>query len=204
MYLPRHFDESRPEVLHGLIRDYPFGTLVTSGPGGLEANHLPFELDAEQGVLRAHVARANPVWQTQAGDALAIFQGPSAYVSPSYYPGKAEHGKVVPTWNYIAVHVSGPLRAVEDPGWLRDLVGRLTNRFESGRPAPWAIDDAPEDYLRKLLDQIVGIELRVTRITGKWKMSQNQPQANRLGVESGLREEGGMAAQVAARMAGLG
>lgn len=203
MYVPRQFEETRSEILHGLIRDYPLGTLVTAGPQGLEANHLPFELDAEQGVLRAHVARSNPVWQTPAADALAIFQGPSAYVSPSLYPSKAEHGKVVPTWNYIAVHVAGPLRVIDDAAWLRAMVDRLSVRFESGRPMPWKVEDAPDDYLRKLLTQIVGIELRIARITGKWKMSQNQPQANRLGVEAGLRAEGGAAAEVADRMARL-
>lgn len=203
MYVPRHFEETRTEVLHGLIRDYPLGTLITSGADGLEANHLPFELDAERGVLRAHVARANPVWRTGHGEVLVIFQGPSAYVSPSFYPGKAEHGKVVPTWNYSAVHVSGGLRIIDDVAAMREFVRQLSNRFEAGRPAPWKLEDAPDDYLQKLLAQIVGIEVQIARITGKWKMSQNQTPANRAGVESGLREEGGAAAQVAELMAKL-
>lgn len=204
MYIPRHFEESREAVLHALIREHPLGALVISGPEGLEANHLPFELDTEQGVLRAHVARANPLWRAAPCEALAIFQGPSAYISPSFYPGKAEHGRAVPTWNYIAVHAGGPLRVVDDPAWLRALVDRLTNRFEAGRPAPWKLDDAPDDYLHKLLGQIVGIELKIARIAGKWKMSQNQPEANRAGVEQGLRAEGGGAADVAEHMARLG
>lgn len=203
MYSPRHFEETRPEVLHALMRAHALATLVTSGPEGLEANHLPFELDAEQGLLRAHVARANPVWRMPEGgvEALAVFQGPSAYVSPSLYATKQEHGRVVPTWNYMVVHAHGRLRAIDDPAHARALVARLTERHEAGRPAPWKLEDAPADYLEKLLGQIVGIELRISRLSGKWKVSQNQPAANRASVEQGLREEGGAAAAMADEMA---
>ncbi|HEY8606720.1 MAG TPA: FMN-binding negative transcriptional regulator [Noviherbaspirillum sp.] len=193
MYLPRQFEEARSEVLHALIRDHPLGTLVTSTSSGLEANHLPFELDSATGILHAHVARANPVWHAHdaALDALVVFQGPAAYISPSMYATKQEHGKVVPTYNYIVVHVYGRLRAVDDPDRVRALLERLTDRFEASRTMQWKLADAPADYIDKLLTQIVGIELEVSRMVGKWKVSQNQPEANRASVEHGLRETGG-------------
>jgi transcriptional regulator len=195
MYLPAHFAEDRVEVLHGLIREHPLGTLVTLGPDGLAANHIPFEVDplpAPFGAVRCHVARANPVWRDhpKESDALVIFQGPAAYVSPSWYPTKAETGKVVPTYNYVVVHAHGRLRAVDDPDWLRGLVERLTRRHEAGRPQPWKVDDAPEDYVKSQLRAIVGIEILPSRLVGKWKLSQNRPAADRDGVVRGLDELG--------------
>jgi len=194
MYLPTHFAETRVDVLHALIRSHPFGMLVTQGPAGLEANGLPFLIDAERGphgTLRAHVARANPLWREARTDedSLVVFQGPQAYVSPAWYPTKAETGQVVPTWNYVLVQARGRLRAVDDAAWMRQLVGDLTDRHEADRPQPWAVDDAPAGYIEKMLKAIVGIEIELTALTGKWKVSQNRSAADRNGVAHGLTIE---------------
>ncbi len=192
MYLPAHFDEKRPEVLQALMRARPLAAIVTHGAGGLAANHVPLMFlpggAAGLGVLRGHVARANAMWQQAQEDAqvLAIFQGSDSYISPSWYPTKKEHGKVVPTWNYCTVHVHGTMRAHHDAQWLRQLLGSLTDAHESAMPQPWSIDDAPKDYLQALLAQIVGIEIEITHIEGKWKVSQNQPERNRAGAAKGL------------------
>jgi len=191
VYLPKHFEETRVEVLHALIREYPLGTLVTLGADGLNANHIPIEIDPEPaplGTLRGHVARANPVWRDAVADveALVVFQGPTAYVSPSWYPSKRETGKVVPTYNYAVVHAYGRLHSVEDPAWLRHLVERLTSRFEAGRAEPWQVADAPESYIDAQLRAIVGIEIPITRLLGKWKVSQNRSAPDRAGVVHGL------------------
>lgn len=201
MYLPAHFSESRPEVLHELVRAHPFGLLVTrSVEGELVADGVPFVLDTGPedgpfGVLRAHVARANPLWHQSRTDAssLVVFQGPQAYVSPAWYASKAEHGKVVPTWNYIMVQASGRLRAIDDPTWLRAFVGRLTDRHEAPRVAPWAVEDAPADFVETMLGAIVGIEIALTSLAGKWKVSQNRSAADRAGVARGLAAEIGPA-----------
>jgi len=192
MYMPKHFEETRVEVLHTLIREHPLGALVTLGAEGLNANHIPFEIDPEPapfGTLRGHVARANPVWRESVPgvEALVMFQGPAAYVSPSWYASKRETGKVVPTYNYAVVHAYGPLRIVEDADWLRGLVGRLTDKFEAGRPEPWQVDDAPASFVDAQLRAIVGLEIPVTRLLGKWKMSQNRSAPDRAGVIRGLR-----------------
>lgn len=191
MYVPAHFAETRRETLHALMREHPLAALVTTGPDGLAADHVPVELDPDagpMGTLRGHFARANPAWRNQPPDTevLAIFQGPQAYVSPSWYPSKAEHGRVVPTWNYAVVHAWGPLRTIEDPVWLRALVTRLTDRHEAGRAEPWAVDDAPEEYVEALLRAIVGFEIPIARLQGKWKMSQNRPSADRDAVARAL------------------
>ena len=193
MYLPDHFAESRVDVLRQLIHEHPLAALVTLNAKELNANHIPFELDAEPapfGTLRGHVARANPVWREYSRDieALVIFQGAQHYITPSWYPSKQETGKVVPTFNYIVVHAYGALRVIEDREWLRGLVGRLTNRHEAARAIPWQVTDAPGDYIEKMLGAIVGIEIPLTRLIGKWKVSQNQPAANRDGVIEGLGE----------------
>jgi len=193
MYLPSHFEETRVEVLHQLIREHTLGVLVTLGPEGLNANHIPFEVEptpAPLGTVRGHVARSNPVWRDFSRDveALLVFQGPQAYVTPSRYPTKRETGKVVPTYNYIVVHAYGPLRVVEDRAWLRELVERLTTRHEAARPQPWKISDAPGDYIENMLGAIVGIEIRVSKLLGKWKASQNRPPVDREGVVRGLSE----------------
>jgi transcriptional regulator len=195
VYNPPHFREDRLPVLHALIREHGLATLVTLGPDGLSANHIPMAVhgdDGPLGTLRGHVSRANPVWHRTAADveALAIFQGPQAYVSPAWYPSKKETGKVVPTWNYAVVHAHGPLRVIEDREWLRALVQRLTARYEGDRPDPWRVTDAPADYVEGMLNGIVGLEIPIRRLEGKWKVSQNRPAADRTGVVAGLRAAG--------------
>jgi transcriptional regulator len=194
MYLPGHFAESRSEVLHTLMRAQPFATLVTQGTDGLTADHLPLQLDtglAPLGALHGHVARANPLWRHADGaEVLTIFQGPQAYVTPSWYPTKHADGKAVPTWNYVVVHARGRLRAIDDPAWLRAQLEALVDRHEGPLPEPWHIADAPPDYIEKMLKAIVGIEIVISEVTGKWKTSQNQPPANREGVVAGLRQQG--------------
>jgi len=200
MYLPQHFEETRPDVLHELIRAQPLGLLVTMNDTGLQANPAPFILDPDPaggpGILRAHVARANPLWRKTRGDvdALVVFQGPQAYVSPNWYPSKAEHGKAVPTWNYVMVQARGQLRAIDDAAWVRAFVTRLTTRHEAVQARPWAVTDAPPDYIETLTRAIVGIEITLTALTGKWKVSQNRSAADRAGVANGLRAAGLMEA----------
>lgn len=193
MYLPEHFAEQRVDLLHRLISEHPVGALVVSTAAGLEANHLPFELDAEPapfGTLRGHVARANPVWHqfTRGVEALVIFHGPQAYISPSWYPSKEMTGEVVPTYNYLAVHGYGEIKIIHEREWLRALVTRLTDRFEANRAAPWRVSDAPAAFIDKQLSAIVGIEIPLTKLIGKWKVSQNRPAADRAGVVAGLSE----------------
>ncbi len=213
MYLPAHFAERRPEVLQQLMREHPFGLLVTQDADGVVANSMPFVYDAGEGpgpgVLRTHVARANPVWREARTDtdALVVFEGPQTYISPAWYPSKAEHGKVVPTWNYVMVQARGRLRAIDDAAWLRAFVSRLTDMHERARVADapsaapaWAMNDAPADYLDTMLGAIVGIEIEVTALVGKWKVSQNRPAADREGVVQGLAA---VAGSDAAAMAGL-
>jgi transcriptional regulator len=193
MYVPAHFEENRPELLHRLIADCPLGALVTIGPNGLDANHVPFEFDAAQGshgTLRAHVARANPVWQEAAErpDTLVIFQGPAAYISPNWYPGKHETHRQVPTYNYMVVHAHGRIAVRDDEAFVRGLVARLTRKMEAGEPAPWKIGDAPADFISQMLAAIVGIEIEVTQLTGKWKLGQNKASADRRGAANTLNE----------------
>ena len=192
MYLPGHFVESRTEVLHALMRSRPLATLVTLCDSGLVANHIPVETlsdPAPHGVLRGHIARANPLWREYRtdADALAIFQGPQVYISPSFYPSKRETGQVVPTWDYAVVHARGTLRFVQDAEWLRALVTRLTDAHEAPRPVRWKVTDAPPPYIDKMLSLIVGFEISIGSLTGKWKLSQNHSEANRRGVVTGLR-----------------
>ncbi|MDO9356080.1 MAG: FMN-binding negative transcriptional regulator [Solirubrobacteraceae bacterium] len=203
MYQPAANVETRPEVLHALLRNHPLGLLVTQSAGGtMSANSVPFVLDADPaggpGILRAHVARANPLWREARDDldSLVVFQGPQAYISPSFYAAKREHGKVVPPWNYVRVQARGRHRAIDDADWLRAFVTRLTDRHEAPRAAPWAVSDAPGDYVDALLRAIVGIEIVVTEIAGKWKVSQNRPAADRAGVAEGLHEMGAETARV--------
>lgn len=195
MYLPTHFEESRVEVMHALIRAHPLASLVIHGADGLIANHIPLRvLDAPApfGVLRGHVARANPLWR-QVGtgiEALAIFQGPQSYITPSHYPTKHLTAKVVPTWNYAVVHAHGTLRAVDDPQWLRAFLETLTDEHEAQFAKRWHVTDAPEDFIAMQLRAIVGVELTITRLVGKWKMSQNRVPADRAGVVAGLQAQG--------------
>jgi transcriptional regulator len=195
MYDVEAFREERVEVLHALIKAHPLAALVVDTAQGLEANHIPLLIDAEPapfGVLRGHVARANPVWrQFKAGtEAIAIFQGAQGYITPSWYPSKLQHGKVVPTWNYAVVHAHGPLRIIDDVEWLRRLVTQLTATRESSREKPWQVSDAPSDYINSMLQAIIGIEIPVTRLQGKWKMSQNRLPKDRDGVMAGLEQRG--------------
>ena len=190
MYLPSHFEQHDTEVLHALMREHPLATLVTVRADGPTADHIPLEFDATARTLRGHVARANPLWREAAGQAvLAVFCGPQAYVTPSWYPNKATTHKVVPTWNYTVVHAHGVLQAVEDEPWLHGQVTRLTQHHESPRAQPWAVADAPDDYVQPMLRAIVGIQIPVDRLVGKWKISQNRSAADRLGVAHGLAEQ---------------
>lgn len=193
MYIPSHFEETRVDVMLQLMREHALGTLVTLGSSGLEANHIPFEIAPEPapfGTLRAHIARSNPLWRDYSPEVLVVFQGAQTYISPSWYASKKENGKVVPTYNYMVVHAYGQLRVIDDPAWVRAQLERLTAGYEAGRPQPWKIDDAPAEFIEKLLPAIVGIEIPVTRLLGKWKVSQNQPRMNRVSVENGLRAAG--------------
>jgi len=207
MYLPTAFAEDRLEVKHGLIRAYPLGMLIIPGSAPT-ADLVPFALYPEEGeaglgVLRAHVARANPAWRalaTGGTECLVVFQGPEAYISPSWYASKAASHKVVPTWNYAMVQVRGAARVVEDPAWLRRLLGDLTDIHENGLPEPWAVSDAPADFVEGLLKAIIGIEIPIASIVGKWKVSQNRGSADAEGVVAGLTAR---AADGAAAMAAL-
>jgi transcriptional regulator len=206
MYVPAHFDEKNVSVLHQAMREIGLATLVTTGAEGLIASHIPLLLDTEPtpyGTLTGHLARANGQWKDRASDvdALAIFLGPHAYVSPSWYPTKAETGKVVPTWNYVAIHAYGRLRLIDDPDWKLAHVTRLTRAHEAQQANPWAVGDAPPDFIRGMVNAIIGFALPITRLEGKWKMSQNRPAEDRAGVADGLAREGEavVAAIVAAR-----
>jgi transcriptional regulator len=193
MYLPTMFKEDRIEHLHGFIRASGLATLVTRTADGLIASHVPLLLDASPapyGTLIGHLARPNPQARGALGEALAIFQGPDAYITPSWYATKRATGKVVPTWNYVAVHAYGAVEFFDDPARLLDVVTRLTERQESRRGAPWAVSDAPEEFIQGMLKGIVGFAIPVSRLEGKWKMSQNRPADDRAGVVVGLREEG--------------
>ena len=195
MYTPKHFEETRTEVLHQLVRTHPLATLVTLSPDGLVANYVPLlyrPSSAGLGALVGHVARANPVWNATNFEVpvLALFQGPQLYISPSLYATKHEHGKVVPTWNYAAVHAYGELRVIDDPQWIYAQISALTAANEAALPQPWAVTDAPADYIEKMLGAIVGIEISITRLLGKWKVSQNQPAVNQASLIAALEKAG--------------
>ena len=201
MHQPAPHRRDDPASLYALVRAWPLGLICRAGAAGLAADHIPFLLDAEAGVLRAHVARATPLWREAANSGvLVVFHDSGAYVSPGFYPSKREHGKVVPTWNYAAVHVHGVLRAIEDRDWLSGLVGALTAEHEKHEPNPWRVGDAPPDFIEQMLGAIVGIEIRIGRIEGKWKASQNRSDADRAGVSRGLRARGD---EASLRMAAL-
>ena len=209
MYRPPHFREDRLAVQHALIREHALGLLVTAGPGGLQANHIPFVIDAaasERGTLCAHLARANPQWQELSAieECLVVFQGPQTDISPSLYPSKHEHGNAVSTWNYITVHAWGRPRVIEDTAWLRRHVEELTAHNETPLPSPWLVSDAPEAYVAAQLKGIVGVEIPIARGEGKWKVSQNRPAADRAGVVAGLRGRGGDAERMASLVAQRG
>ena len=205
MYLPKHFEETRPERLHGFIAAQPLGLLITHDSRGVVANPIPFLLQAQRGAkgtLIGHVARANPVWRetVAATQALVVFQGAQGYISPGWYASKHEHGKVVPTWNYSTVQVRGPLHVYDTPEAMRAVVHALTTHHEAGQRAPWAIADAPADYIETMLGAIVMIEVPIVELVGKFKLGQNRSTADRLGTEAGLAERGetGLAAAMQA------
>ncbi|MEO1320101.1 MAG: FMN-binding negative transcriptional regulator [Pseudomonadota bacterium] len=193
MHTPKIFRQSDLAEIHGLIETHPLGALITTGTDGLEANHIPFELnrDAGQyGTLLGHVARANPVWQTESQEVLVVFQGANTYVSPGWYASKQIHGKVVPTWNYVVAHAYGTLRTIEDQDWIRSHMERMTKRHEAASPTPWQVSDAPETFTARMLRAVVGVEITLARFEAKWKASQNRPETDREGVAEGLRREG--------------
>lgn len=202
MYIPKHFLQTDAPQLHALMQAHPLATLVSTGADGPCADLIPLELDATagpHGTLRGHVARANPLWQQAAGrPVLALFHGPQAYITPSWYATKAQTHKVVPTWNYTVVQAEGTLEVVEDAPWLHALVSRLTAHQEAPLPHPWAVSDAPDDYVQAMLRGIVGIQIPLTRLVGKWKISQNRSAEDRAGVARGLALAGGPAVVAAA------
>lgn len=191
MYLPSAFRQDDLAELHAQIQASPFALLTSAGAAGVQASHLPLLLapdEGEFGTLYGHFARANPHWRDLQGsaEALAVFSGPDAYISPGWYPAKAEHGKVVPTWNYIAVHARGPVELIEEPERLLQIVSRLSDQHESGRERPWAVSDAPREYIDSMLRAIVGFALPIRRLEGKWKLGQNRSAADQQGVRDGL------------------
>ena len=195
MYVPEHFLEARIDVLQGFLERHPLATVVAMTGDGLTANHIPLQskLTAEgKGLLSGHIARSNSLWRQleQDADVLAIFTGADAYISPNWYPSKREHGKAVPTWNYATVHIKGSIRFIDDLVWLRDFVGSLTDSHERGLPQRWQVGDAPADYIDGMLRAIVGFEIQIASIIGKFKGSQNRPAADRAGVGEALRSSG--------------
>ncbi|MDD5580024.1 MAG: FMN-binding negative transcriptional regulator [Methylobacter sp.] len=195
MYIPKHFDEPKTDVLHELIRARPLSTLVTLSSDDLNANHIPLHLSEDSpplGTLRGHVARSNPIWSDLVAEVevLAIFHGPNAYITPSWYATKAETGKVVPTWNYAVTHACGALRVVDDASWLRAHLDAFTAHNEMAFPESWRLSDAPDDFIGTLINAVVGIEIVITRLSGKWKVSQNQPLQNQAGIIDGLGASG--------------
>jgi transcriptional regulator len=192
MYVPTHFSEDNLETLHSYIKNYNFGVLVFADEQGIEANHLPFVIHPEaapsKGILQCHVAKNNLIWErlAKSKNVLVIFQGPNAYISPSWYPSKQESGKVVPTWNYLAVHVKGQVEIIHDFSWLKQHVSQLTYIHESTQDHPWSVEDAPQEFTENMINAIVGIEIKIEKITGKLKASQNQTNANRTAVKNQL------------------
>ena len=195
MYLPAQFEESRTEVLHDLMEKHPMGILFTHGQSGMDANHLPFDLhrdEGSQGVLHAHVARNNPVWQDAANgdEVLVVFRAADAYISPQWYPSKHEFHKQVPTWNYIVAHAYGRITIRDDERYVRGVVARLTRIHEATQPVPWKMTDAPRDYIDTMLKAIVGLEIEITRIVGKYKLGQNKEARDIRGAGEALNAKG--------------
>ena len=205
MYQPPHFREDRIEVQHALIRSRPLGLLITAGAGGLMANPIPFLLDSERpgpGVLRCHLARANPQWRELMGveECMAVFQGPQSYITPSWYAVKRETGKVVPTWNYATVHAYGKASVISDRDWLGDLLRRLSERHEAREPVQWRMQDQPDAFLNGMLNGIVGFEVAISRLEGKFKLSQNRPAADRPRIIAALDARDDAESQSLARL----
>lgn len=209
MHINPAFKQENMEQLEALIRAYPFATLITGGGIAandlmLDANHIPFILSQSQlleskgsAVLQGHIAKANPLWQNvkDGSDVLVVFSGPNHYISPNHYPTKKATGKAVPTWNYVVVHVRGRITYIHDKAWNLDMINRLTEQHESGEAAPWSVNDAPDEYIQKMLAAIVGIEIEILSMTGQWKLSQNQPEQNQQGIITALSRSQNMASQ---------
>lgn len=208
MYLPPQFAETDEDVMRALIAAHPLGLLISASETGVQANPVPFLVSSEDGAtrLRAHLSRANPQWRhlQDGASVLVVFQGDDTYVTPSWYQSKAEHGKVVPTWNYAMVQARGSASVEEGPDWLAQQVGALTERHEAGRNAPWKVEDAPDKFVQAQFRGIVGIEIAVRELTGKWKVSQNRQEADRQGVHAGLTKDGAVEmAELVRRYGGL-
>lgn len=207
MYQPPHHREDRLEVQQALIESHPLGLLISVGEAGPLANAMPFLLQrqmGERGTLQAHLARANPQWKSIDGqNVLVVFQGPQSYISPSFYETKRETGKVVPTWNYAMVQARGVARLRDDASWLATQINALTQRHEQGRATPWAVNDAPESFIESQIKGIVGVEIEIVSIEGKWKVSQNRQEADRRGVAEGLAVEAPAMAKLVRTYGGL-
>ena len=196
MYCPEHFEQRSIQEMHALIRTYPLATLIMQTSQGIRVNHIPMRLSAEaepHGVLSGHMPKSNSVWQEHDTDspAIAVFHGPQAYITPSWYVSTKRHGKVVPTWNYTTVHAHGRVNVIQDRSWLMSHLEQLTDQMESSFEQPWSVSDAPKDYTDKLVEHLVGIEILIDRLEGKWKVSQNRPTEDRAGVSKGLKDDGG-------------
>ena len=205
MYTPKYHALTDIATMHSHIAEHPLGAWVCTAKNQLVANHIPFVLDAQHGSngrLLGHVSRANPVWRELDGGApsVVMFMGPHAYITPSWYPGKHQHGKVVPTWNYVTVHVHGVARAIEDPDWILDVINRLTDAQEVRRTEPWKVSDAPSEYIEKMLRAVVGIEIVIERLEGRLKVSQDEDDQDRLGTVEGLRQSSTAPSQVLANL----
>lgn len=192
MHIPSKFNQKDESELKGVIREYPFATLITQSKTGIDANHFPVIFNCVDGkdVIQAHIAKANKIWEMveEGSDVLLIFNGPNCYISPNYYPTKKESGKAVPTWNYVVVHVKGRISFIHNEKWIYNMIDSLTNIHELNQDIPWSMADAPDTFIKKMLPAIVGIEISIDSIEGQWKLSQNQPEVNKLGVVKGLEK----------------
>ena len=193
MYIPKRFLKDDIDKLKGMMVNHSFATLITHNESGVEANHIPLILNklGQKDVLQGHIAKANPLWKNikDKSEVLIIFNGPNCYISPNYYPTKQENGKVVPTWNYISVHVKGIVSFIHDDQWILKMLNDLTNQYEANQPVPWSVSDAPQAYIDKMLSAIVGLEIDILSITGKWKVSQDKTEENKQGIIRGLSQE---------------
>jgi transcriptional regulator len=193
MHIPKKYQQNESSNFKKLMVEYPFATLITHHDAGVDAEHIPLMLNHVNGkdVLQGHIAKANPLWENvkENTDVLIVFNGPNCYISPNYYPTKQENGRVVPTWNYVVVHVKGIISIIHDAQWKLKLIENLTNLHEAPQPNPWAVTDAPDIYIEKMLPAVVGIEIEILSVSGKWKVSQNQPEINKQGVYTGLSQE---------------
>jgi len=193
MHIPKAFEQNNQDHLHDIIAKHPFATLITHSESGIEVNHIPFFLDKPNGkyVLQGHIAKANPLWKSvnEQSEVLLVFHGPNCYISPNHYPTKKDNGRAVPTWNYVAVHVKGVLTFRFDDEFKLRMLDNLTKQHEAEQETPWSIHDTPEQYINSMLPAIVGLEIKITAITGQWKVSQNQPEVNKQGVIEGLNKQ---------------